>query len=222
VPRLRLLIGNKNYSSWSLRPWLVLEHAGIPFEEEVISFNADDFKARVTRYSPVGKVPVLVDGDLAIWDSLAIVEYLAETFPDKALWPADRGARARARSICAEMHSSFQHMRSTLTMNLSVRFPHVLLTVGAQRDVARIIDMWADCRSRFGAEGPFLFGRFSIADAFFAPVTRRFITYDVKLPEVAARYVATIDALPAMQEWVAAARAENDFVPEDEPYRERP
>lgn len=219
---MKLLIGNKNYSSWSLRPWLLLEHAGIPFEEEVLSFNAEDFTARVKRYSPVGKVPVLVDGDVVVWDSLAIVEYVAEKHPEKQLWPAERAARAVARSICAEMHSSFQAMRSALVMNCQVRFEGVLLPVAARRDVRRILEMWADCRRRFGAEGPFLFGRFSAADAYYAPVTRRFITYGIELPEVARTYVETIDRLPAMQKWVAAARAENDFVAEDEPYRETP
>jgi glutathione S-transferase len=219
---MKLLIGNKNYSSWSLRPWILLRHAGISFEEEVISFNADDFGERVRRHSPVGKVPVLIDGDVVVWDSLAIVEYVAERFPDRQLWPEERAARALARSVCAEMHSGFQAMRSQMTMNCQVKFTNVLLTVQAQRDVRRIVDLWGDCRARFGAGGPFLFGRFSVPDAYFAPVVRRFLTYGTALPDVAQAYVDTIDRLPAMQEWVAAARAENDFVPEDEPYRESP
>jgi glutathione S-transferase len=217
---MKLLIGNKNYSSWSLRPWILLRHAGIPFEEELIDFNAADFKARVTRHSPAGKVPVLVDGDLVVWDSLAIAEYVAEKFPEKALWPHGREARAVARSVCAEMHSGFQQMRSRLTMNCQVRFGNVLLDVGTRRDVARIIEIWRDARERFGADGPFLFGRFSVADAFFAPVTLRFTGYGVDLPAVAREYADTIQALPAMQEWIAAARAETSFVEEDEPYRE--
>jgi glutathione S-transferase len=217
---VKLLIGNKNYSTWSLRPWFLLRHAGIPFEEELLDFNAEDFKARVTRYSPAGKVPVLVDGELVVWDSLAICEYVAEKFPEKGLWPHGREARAVARSVCAEMHSSFQQMRSTLTMNCQVRFANVLLPNQARRDVSRVIDIWRDCRQRFGADGPFLFGRFSVADAFFAPVTVRFTGYGVELPAVAQQYAATIQASPAMQEWIAAARSETSFVEEDEPYRE--
>jgi glutathione S-transferase len=216
---MRLIIGNKNYSSWSLRPWLLLKHTQIPFEEERLSFNAPDFAARVAQHSPAGRVPVLIDGDLVIWDSLAIVEYLAERFPDRQIWPAERRARARARSLCAEMHAGFAPMRSSLTMNLELRAPMPLLTLPVRRDVERIIRMWTDARSEFGADGPFLFGRFSAADAYFAPVTTRFTTYSIGLPEVAARYVATIEALPAMREWVAAALEEKDFVAHDEPYR---
>jgi glutathione S-transferase len=219
---MKLLIANKNYSSWSLRPWLLLRHAAIPFDEELISFNADDFSDRVRRHSPAGKVPVLVDGDVVVWDSLAIVEYVAERHPEKQLWPVERAARARARSICAEMHAGFADLRSTLTMNCQVTFRNVLVPVRVQREINRIVSIWLDCRERFGAGGPFLFGRFSIADAYFAPVARRFLTYDIALPPMARDWVATMDALPAMREWVAAARAERDFVPEDEPYRDAP
>jgi glutathione S-transferase len=218
---MKLIIGNKNYSSWSLRPWLLLKHAGIPFEEEVVSFNANDWNARV-RPSPTRKVPALVDGDLCVWDSLAIVEYVAERFPQKQLWPAEVAARAVARSLCAEMHAGFQEMRSTLTMNFSARFSGGLWKVGVQKDIARIIALWDDARARFGSAGPFLFGAFSVADAYFAPVTQRFVGYDVKLPDGARRYVETIQNLPAMKAWAEAARVENDFVPEDEPYRSAP
>ena len=204
---LKLLIGTKNYSSWSLRPWRVLKQADIPFEEDLIDFNAPDFKARIKRYSGAGMVPVLVDGELVVWDSLAIAEYIAEKFPEKALWPHAVPARAVARSVCAEMHSGFQEMRSRLVMNLQVRFTSDLLHKKARRDIARVIEIWRDCRERFGGDGPFLFGRFSVADAFFAPVTQRFVAYNVELPAVARDYVATIQALPAMQEWIAAARA---------------
>jgi len=217
---MKLLIGNKNYSTWSMRPWILLRHAGIPFEEELVDFNAEDFKARVTKYSGAGKVPVLVDGELVVWDSLAICEYVAEKSPEKGLWPHNREARAVARSVCAEMHSGFQEMRSRLTMNCQVRFSNVLLPKQARREVSRIIEIWRDCRQRFGADGPFLFGRFSVADAFFAPVTMRFVAYGVDLPAVAKQYVDTIQGLPAMQEWIAAARTETSFVEEDEPYRE--
>jgi glutathione S-transferase len=219
---MKLIIGNKNYSTWSLRPWLLLKHAGIPFEEEVVSFSAPDFRARVSRYSPSGKVPVLIDAGLAVWDSLAIAEYLAERFPEKRLWPADPQARAVARSLSAEMHAGFAELRSTLTMNFSARFSGGLWKVGVQREIARIIAAWDDARSRFGADGPFLFGTFSVADAFFAPVAQRFVGYDVKLPEGARRYVDTILGLPAMKAWAEAARCENDFVPAEEPYRGSP
>ena len=219
---MKLVIGNKNYSTWSLRPWLLLKHAGIPFDEEVISFNAPDFAAQVRRYSPSGKVPVLLDGDLAIWDSLAIVEYVAERFPQMQLWPADVKARAVARALCAEMHAGFAELRSTLTMNFSARFSGGLWKVGVQKEIARIIAAWDDARARFGAGGAFLFGSFSVADAYFAPVTQRFLAYEVKLPEGARRYVETIQGLPAMKAWAEAARCEHDFVPRDEPYRAGP
>ena len=219
---MKLLIGNKNYSSWSLRPWLLLTHLQIPFEEEKLSFNDPAFKARVGQYSPVGQVPVLVDGDVAIWDSLAIVEYVAETFPDRGVWPGDRAARARARSICAEVHSGFGALRNAMPMNCALRLDWVPQDVQVQRDIARIVASWSDCRARFGAGGPFLFGAFSAADAFYAPVVRRFLGYAVKLPDVAAAYVATMDALPAMRAWVTAGLAEHDFVEMDEPYREPP
>jgi glutathione S-transferase len=217
---VKLLIGNKNYSTWSLRPWFLMRQAGIPFEEELIDFNAADFAQRVAKHSGAAKVPVLIDGDLVVWDSLAISEYVAEKFPEKALWPHGREPRAVARSVCAEMHSGFQEMRSRLTMNCQVRFSNVLLPKAARRDVSRVIDIWRDCRARFGADGPFLFGRFSVADAFFAPVTVRFAGYGVELPAVAREYANTIQALPALQEWIAAARAETSFVEHDEPYRD--
>ena len=219
---MKLLIGNKNYSSWSLRPWLLLTHLEIPFEEEKLSFNDPAFKARVGKYSPVGQVPVLIDGDVAVWDSLAIVEYVAETFPDRGVWPADRGARARARSICAEIHAGFSALRNAMPMNCELRVDWVPQDLQVQRDIARIVASWSDCRARFGAGGPFLFGAFSAADAYYAPVVRRFLGFAVKLPEVAAAYVATMDALPAMRAWVTAGLAEHEFVKVDEPYREPP
>ena len=219
---MKLLIGNKNYSSWSLRPWLLLTHLQIPFEEEKLSFNDPVFKARVGKYSPVGQVPVLIDGDVEIWDSLAIVEYLAETFPDRGVWPADRAARARARSICAEIHAGFNALRDAMPMNCELRVDWAPQDVKVQRDIARIVASWSDCRARFGAGGPFLFGAFSAADAYYAPVVRRFLGFAVKLPEVAAAYVATMDALPAMRAWVTTGLAEHDFVVVDEPYREPP
>jgi glutathione S-transferase len=217
-----LILGNKNYSSWSLRPWLLMSHLEIPFEEEKVSFNDPEFKLRVGRYSPVGEVPVLIDGDVVIWDSLAIVEHLAEAFPERGVWPDDRVARARARSVCAEIHAGFGPLRGALPMNCELRLDWVPRDVRVQRNIARVIESWTDCRARFGAGGPFLFGAFSAADAYYAPVVRRFLGFAVELPEVAARYVATIDALPAMRAWMAAALAEHDFVEMDEPYRTPP
>jgi glutathione S-transferase len=219
---MKLVIGNKNYSSWSLRAWLLLTQLGIPFEEEKLSFNDPRFKARVHKYSPVGEVPVLVDGDLAIWDSLAIVEYIAEKFPDRGVWPAGREARARARSVCAEMHAGFRAMRSRLGMNCELHLPMPVLDAATRRDVARICQLWADCAHFNSGSGPFLFGAFSAADAYFAPVVRRFVTYDVAVAESARPYVKMIDALPSMKEWMTAALAENDWFEEDEMYRDRP
>jgi glutathione S-transferase len=159
-------------------------------------------------------------GDVVVWDSLAIAEYVAETHPDKRLWPVAAPARARARAVSAEMHSGFADLRGRMTMNCQLRLTNVLFDLKVQREVARIVAIWADCRQSFGAGGPFLFGQFTIADAFFAPMTQRFAGYGVSLPAVAQQYVDTIQALPAMKEWVTAARAETDFVARDEPYRE--
>jgi glutathione S-transferase len=219
---LTLLIANKSYSSWSLRPWLVLKQAQIPFAEQKVSFNDPQFKSKVGQISPSGRVPALIDDGLVIWDSLAIAEYLAEGFPDKQLWPAQAAARAVARSMVAEMHSGFATLRSALTMNFSARFPGRGWNVKVQRDIDRIVNMWADARARFGNGGDFLFGDFSIADAFFAPIAHRFDNYAVALPAPAAAYVKLILGLPAMVEWAEAARAENDFVVDDEPYRQDP
>jgi glutathione S-transferase len=219
---MKLVIGAKNYSTWSLRPWLLLRQLGIPFEEEKLSFNDPAFKAKVLRYSPAGKVPLLVDGDVVVWDSLAIVEYVAERFPDHGVWPADRVARARARSVCAEMHSGFNVLRSRLPMNCELQLAFDPPELSVKREIARMVDIWTEARTRFGGEGPFLFGRFSAADAYFAPVVRRFLGHQIALPDVARSYAATIDALPVMQEWVTAARAEHDFYAPDEPFRERP
>jgi glutathione S-transferase len=216
---MKLLVANKNYSSWSLRAWLLLRHADIPFAEETLGFNAPDFKESVRRVSPAGRVPVLIDGDLVVWDSLAIAEYVAEKFPEKKLWPEERTARARARSMCAEMHAGFAAMRSRMPMNCELVLKNMLFDVDVQRDVERVVEMWSDCRGCHAAHGPFLFGRFSIADAYYAPVALRFVSYGTRLPDVARHYVATITGLPAMEEWLAAARAECDFFAEDEPYR---
>ena len=216
---MKLVIANKNYSSWSLRAWLLLRQAGIPFEEEPIGFNEPDFGERVRRYSPVGRVPVLIDGDLVVWDSLAIAEYLAEKFPEKKLWPEVREARARARSICAEMHAGFGQLRQRMPMNCELSLPLGTLELTVQREVDRVLDIWRDARAGHEAGGAFLFGAFTIADAYFAPIVWRFATYGIPLPAPAHGYVETMTGLASMKEWLAAAREEKDFVAFDEPYR---
>jgi len=219
---MKLVIGNKNYSSWSLRPWLLLRQAGIDFEEIPVRLFTKEFATEIARYSPAGKVPALIDGDVTVWDSLSICEYVAERFPAKALWPVDAAARAVARSVCAEMHSGFGDLRSQMPMNVTAILPGLGWNVAVQRDIDRIAAIWTDLRTRHGASGPFLFGSFTIADAFYAPVVSRFATYGVHLPEVAKAYADFVLALPVMQEWVAAAREERDFIPSDEPYRTEP
>ena len=213
---LHLLLGNKNYSSWSLRPWLAMKVAAIPFEETVISLEAPDFKARVTAVSPAGKVPVLVDGDVHVWESLAILEYLAEKFPAAGLWPAEPLARATARAVASEMHAGFLALRRHLPMNVSRPVKSRLLDDGAAKDVARIDAIWTGCRSKFGGGGPFLFGAFGAADAMFAPVVSRFRTYAVTVSDVGRAYMEAVMALPAWQEWRAAARRESWLLPHDE------
>jgi glutathione S-transferase len=210
-----LVIGNKAYSSWSLRPWLLMKHAGIPFEEVKLSLYQPDAKQALLSHSGAGKVPVLRDGGETIWDSLAIAEYLAEKHPEKKLWPADAAARAQARSVSAEMHSGFANLRSQMPMNVRRRIPRTPSPEVAA-DVARIQSIWSDCRSRFGAGGPFLFGAFSIADAMYAPVASRFHTYGVELAAPARAYAQALLALPAFQAWVADANAETEVNPQYE------
>jgi glutathione S-transferase len=222
VPPMKLVIGNKNYSSWSLRAWLVLRQAEIPFEEETLRFGEPNFAARASRYSPTARVPVLVDGEVTVWDSLAIAEYVSEKFPHKRLWPEDRVARAHARSICAEMHAGFAALRRRMPMNCTASLPLGMLELAVRRDVDRIADIWREARERYAKEGPFLFGRFSIADAFFAPVVWRFVTYATPLPPAARAYLEMMTQLSSMNAWLAGARAENEFVIDDEPYREKP
>jgi glutathione S-transferase len=219
---MKLVIGNKNYSSWSLRPWLLMRHAGIDFEEVQVRLSVDSFAAEIARHSPAGKVPVLVDGDISVWDTLSIAEYLAKRFPEKALWPAGRAESAYARSICAEMHAGFTNLRSQLPMNVTAVLPGCGWNVAVQRDVDRIAQIWSDLRARHGDAGPFLFGAFTIADAYFAPVVSRFATYGIRLPDAAKAYADFMLELPAMQAWIAAAREERDFLADDEPYRLAP
>lgn len=219
---MKLVIGNKNYSSWSLRPWLLAKQAGIPFEEIRVRLLSETFAADVARHSPAGRVPVLVDGDMNVWDSLAICETLAERFPRAQLWPADPKARAHARSICAEMHSGFTNLRNNMPMNVTAVLPGMGWNVAVQRDIDRIAAMWTELRQKYAAEGLFLFGHFTVADAFYAPVVSRFATYGVRLPEAAKAYADSILNLPAMQEWIDGARAEHDFLADDEPYRTAP
>jgi glutathione S-transferase len=213
---LKLIIGNKNYSSWSLRPWIAMKVAGIAFDEQVISLDAQDFKAQVTKVSGTGKVPALVDGGVHVWESLSILEYLAETCPQARLWPADPQARAHARAIAAEMHAGFMPLRRELPMNMWRPVKPRELTPGAAANVARIDAMWTDCRNRFGAGGPFLFGAFGAADAMYAPVVSRFHTYGVTVGPVARAYMDAVMALPAWAEWRAAALREPWVLAEDE------
>jgi glutathione S-transferase len=213
---LHLIIGNKNYSSWSFRPWIAMKVAGIAFDEEVHSLDAKDFKERVTRISGTGKVPALADGKAQVWESLAILEYLAEKFPDARLWPADPAARAHARAIAAEMHAGFVPLRRALPMNMWRPVIRRELALDVQSNVRRIEAMWTDCRTRHGADGPFLFGRFGAADAMYAPVVSRFHTYDVEVNAVARAYMAAVMALPAWGEWRAAALQEPWVLAEDE------
>ncbi len=206
---LTLIVASKNYSSWSLRPYLALAQTGQPFQEVLITLDQPDTSANILKYSPSGRVPALRHGELVIWDSLAICEYLAETFPAAKLWPEDKAARALARSVTAEMHSGFQALRNNLPMNLRARKPGQGHDApGVKDDVRRIQALWNECRARFGKGGPFLFGAFSIADAFYAPVVSRFVTYEVPLDAVGAAYRDAVLGLPAMKKWMADAAAE--------------
>lgn len=224
-----LYIGNKNYSSWSMRPWVLLRQAGIPFEEVVVRFDSFDpgsqFKQRVGAVSPTGKVPALVDGDVVVWDSLAIAEYLAERHPERQLWPANAAARAEARSVCAEMHAGFGALRTHCTMNIEARLPEAGARIWreqpeVQADVARLVAMWQGLLARHG--GPLLFGGFSVADAFYAPVCTRIVACGLPVPAAVQAYVDRVLALPGVAAWIADALAEHDFIAFDEPYRSAP
>ncbi len=223
---LQLYIGNKNYSSWSMRPWVLLRQAGIPFEEVKVRFDSfaagSQFKKAIGEVNPVGKVPVLVHDGLAVWDTLAIAEYVAETFPGKQLWPADPTARARARSVCAEMHSGFPALRSHCPMNIEASLPHIGAIVwrdqpAVRADVQRIVAMWSELLQQHG--GPMLFGDFSIADAFYAPVCMRIRTYALPVPGHLTDSIRRVCALPGVKAWMDDALAEKDFLDFEEPYR---
>jgi glutathione S-transferase len=223
---LKLYIGNKNYSSWSMRPWVLLKQAGIEFEEVVIRFDSFDagsaFRQQVDALSPTGKVPVLDDEGLLVWDTLAIAEYLAERFPDRQLWPSGVQARARARSLCAEMHSGFGALRTACPMNIEADLRSIGQLVwrdkpAVRADVARLVAMWSELLARH--QGPMLFGDFSIADAFFAPVCMRLAGYGLPVPQDIGEYIARVSALPGVKAWTDGALAEKDFRDFEEPYR---
>jgi glutathione S-transferase len=213
---ITIAVGNKNYSSWSLRGWLPLEHAGAPYREVVIPLGRPETHALIAEHSPAGRVPALRHDDVVVWDSLAICEYLAETFPEARLWPDERAARACARAVSAEMHSSFPALRSSMPMNVRARFPGYGRTPASLRDIDRVRALWSDCRTRFGRGGPYLFGRFSIADAMYAPVVFRFRTYEVALDPVQRAYLEAMLAHPGMQKWARDAEAEEWTVEDDE------
>ena len=226
---LKLYIGNKNYSSWSMRPWVLLTQAGIPFEEVMVRFDSfeanSSFKTSLQGVTPTGKVPLLVDGPLAVWDTLAIAEYVAEQFPDRHLWPADTAARARARSICAEMHSGFTALRGNCPMNIEAKLTETGALIwrdkpGVRADVERLVGMWSSLLQEHG--GPLLFGAFTVADAYFAPVCMRLKTYALPVPPAIAAYVDHVCALPGVQAWITDALAEKDFLDFEEPYRLKP
>lgn len=223
---LQLYIGNKNYSSWSMRSGVLLAEAGIAFQEVMVRFDSfapgSQFRKTMDALSPVGKVPVLVDGDVVVWDTLAIAEYLAEQFPAKQLWPAEARARARARSICAEMHSGFGALRTACPMNIEAHLPALGQLIwrdkpAVRQDVARLVAMWSELLEQHG--GPLLFGRFCIADAYFAPVCMRLKTYGLPVPPEITAYIEAVCALPGVKAWVEAALAEQDFRDFEEPYR---
>ena len=214
---MQLVIGDHNYSSWSLRPWLALKQAGVAFEEVGVRLYAGNTRSEILKHSPSGKVPCLIDGDITVWESLAIIEYLAETFPDRAIWPADKAARAHARAISSEMHAGFQNLRRDYTCNWRRTYAWKARGDGsAQDDVKRIVALWKEARQRFGAGGPFLYGAFTAADAMYAPVVGRLTTYSWPVDAETDAYMEAVRRLPAYAEWVAAGRAEPWTIPQYE------
>ena len=222
MPDLTLVIGNKNYSSWSMRPWVLMKQLGIDFTEKKLRFHTPEWSAEIGRWSPSGLVPVLWRGDLAVWDTLAILEALHEWYPGKGVWPTDAAARAWARSAAAEMHSGFRDLRVNMPMNIRASHPGKGMKAEVQANIDRIEALWSEARRRFGAGGPFLFGAFSAADAMFAPVVTRFRTYAVTVRPETARYCEAMLAAPGMRAWIEEASREREFVAEDEPYATAP
>jgi glutathione S-transferase len=216
VSDLHLVIGNKNYSSWSMRPWLAMKAAGLEFRDTVIPLDTPEFKAEVLKHSRAGRVPVLHHGNLTIWESLAIIEYVAETFPDAGIWPADRAARAMARAVSSEMHAGFSALRNACPMNLRRPPKPVPMNEAVKNDVAAIEALWAQCRKSFGRNGLFLFGDFSAADAMYAPVVTRFMTYEIPVTAETRDYMAAVTSHPAFVAWRNDALKETWIVPSDE------
>ena len=222
---MQLVIGNKNYSSWSMRPWVLMRQLGFPFEEHKLRFDftpASAFRREVARFNPAGKVPVLLDDDFSVWDTLAIIEYLHDKFPGRGVWPEDMQQRARARCLAAEMHSGFGALRSHCPMNIEARLPDVGARLWAKQpalcaDVERIEIMWVEALTASG--GPFLFGDFGATDAMFAPVAMRLVTYGLPMSPTVAAYVARVRTAPGVAAWIADAMAEHDFLDFEEPYR---
>ncbi|MBS8258894.1 glutathione S-transferase family protein [Roseibium polysiphoniae] len=214
MPELELFIGNKNYSSWSFRPWLALRQNDIPFRETLVPFEFDNGNPAFKTFSPTVKVPVLKDGDLTVWESLAIIEYIAEIYPNSGLLPADRSARARVRAASAEMHSSFSAMRSAFPMNFHRPAGALAISASVQKDIDRVVALWNDCLETSG--GPFLFGSFTMADAMYAPVVSRFATYEATNDPVATAYMEKMRALPVWKEWEKAALDETWIIEAEE------
>lgn len=214
--KLKLVIGNKNYSTWSLRPWFFLKQLDIEFDEEMVWLFEDDMEEKLEKYFSNAKVPILVEGDLSIWDTLAIIETVADKFPEKQGWPADANTRAMARSVAAEMHSSFTDLRNALPMNIRKHYPDYPITEDVQTDLNRIFAIWDYCRANKVSDGPWLFGDFSGTDAMFAPVVMRLINYDIKLSGFAAKYVDYVHNSATMQEWIEDSKSETKIIEEDE------
>ena len=212
MKQFTLVIGNKNYSSWSLRPWLLMKQAEIDFEEIRIPLHQANTDSEIAKYSAAGKVPILIHGEITLWESLSICEYIAERFAKVHLWPQDAKVRAIARSVASEMHAGFQALRQNMPMDVRASYPGKGMAADVQDDIDRITDIWKDCLKKFGYGGKFLFGRFTVADAMFAPVVLRFKTYAVKVDPISEAYMKNILSLPAMEEWCKAARQEVETI----------
>lgn len=212
MAKFELIIGNKAYSSWSLRPWLVLRQLDVAFTETRVPLYVHNYKEELLKHAPSGKVPILKHGDVTVWDSLSICEYLAECFPDAGLWPEDAALRALARSLSAEMHSGFNGIRGAMPFNCRALGRRVPITTEIQRELGRVMSLWRDCRTRHGKDGPWLFGRFSIVDAMYVPVALRFLTYSVPLDPFCQSYAETVFHHPAVREWIDAAKQESEVM----------